>query len=298
MLARLLVKAGAPLKAPSRAVYSVAFPVERAGAVSWGATAQPDNTNTRTYLYDVSHGVGRELGGVLGVGVLLPPGRAPGGEVHVVSPGLTLLQVVDAWDGERPGLPGALGDPADHGVGGVAGVGHVEVVPGQQHQAVLGLQLSVVNYPGLHDVLGAAGLGLLHHDHPALLPEHGQHQGVGGVARVSDELPVLVELEGEGGDVLHHLGPVLDVGAGDVGHHPVDVHLGQQPGDAGVQQHDGVEGSPLRGPPQVGGAVSHDGDRDGLAGLDQVRVLPLHVQLGGGRRAEHLGHGGPVGLPA
>ena len=33
-LARLLLKAGAPRKAPSSAVYSVALPVERPGAVS------------------------------------------------------------------------------------------------------------------------------------------------------------------------------------------------------------------------------------------------------------------------
>ena len=72
--------------------------------------------------YDVSHGVGGELGGVLRVEHLLPPSRPSCGEVHDISPGLTLLQVVDARDGEGPGLAGTLGDPADHGVGGLAGV--------------------------------------------------------------------------------------------------------------------------------------------------------------------------------
>ena len=70
----------------------------------------------------MSHGVRRELGGVPGVDILLALGRAPGGEVHDVCPGPTLLQVVDARDGEGPGLAGTLGDPADHGVGGLAGV--------------------------------------------------------------------------------------------------------------------------------------------------------------------------------
>merc|ERR1719210_293072 len=90
-------------------------------------------------LYDVSHRVRGVLGGVLGVEVLLAPGGAPGGQVHDVGPGLTLLQVVDAGDGEGPGLSRALADPADHGVGGVAAVGHVEVVTGHQTEAVLGL---------------------------------------------------------------------------------------------------------------------------------------------------------------
>ena len=195
--------------------------------MSWGATAQPDNTNTRTYLYDVSHGVRRELGGVLGVGVLLPPGRAPGGEVHVVSPGLALLQVVDAWDGERPGLPGALGDPADHGVGGVPGVRHVQVVAGHQLEAVLGHEVSVVQQPAGHNVRHTALLGLGRDDLPCLLLEHQHQERVGGLHRVCHKLAVLSELEGEGSDVLHHLHSVPDVVAGHVGHHPVDVHLGK-----------------------------------------------------------------------
>ena len=142
--------------------------------------------------------------------------------------------------------------------------------------------------------LGAPGLGLIHHDLARLLLEYGQDQRVGGVGGVCDELPGIIELQGEGGHVLHHFGAPLDVGPGDVGHHPVDVHLGQQPGDACVQQHEGVESSSLAGPPQVGRPGGHHGDRDGVPGLDQLRVAPLHVQLGGGRRAEHLGHRGPV----
>ena len=93
--------------------------------------------------------------------------------------------------------------------------------------------------------LGAPALGLVHHDLAGLLLEDGQDQRVGGVHGVGDELAGLVKLQGEGSDVLHHLGSVLKVCPGNVGHHPVDVHLGQQSGDTRVQQHEGVEGSSL-----------------------------------------------------
>ena len=93
-------------------------------------------------------GVRGELGGVLGVGVHAAGGGPPRGDVHDVGPGLALRSVVDAGEGEGPGLAQAAGQAAHHGVRGVAAVGHVEPAARHHLQRVLGHQLLVVDHPG------------------------------------------------------------------------------------------------------------------------------------------------------
>ena len=78
----------------------------------------------------------------------------------------------------------------------------------------------------------------------------------------------------------------------------VRTHSHDDQRQTGIQEHDGVERPSLRPPPELCWSLRHDGDRDGVSGLQVARVLPLDVQLGGRRRAEHLRHRLPVSAPA
>ena len=60
------------------------------------------------------NGIQGEERSILGIWVQMADLRAGYCEVLNSLPRLALLQVVDARDGEGGGLPGALGDPADH----------------------------------------------------------------------------------------------------------------------------------------------------------------------------------------
>ena len=65
---------------------------------------------------------------------------------------------------------------------------------------------------------------------------------------VCDELSVVVKLQGEGGDIPHDLDTVVDVVPGNVGHHPVDKHLGQESADASIKEHHSVQRTKLTSP--------------------------------------------------
>ena len=69
-----------------------------------------------------------------------------------------------------------------------------------------------------------------------------------GFLWVCDELPIVVKLQGEGGDIPHDLDTVVYVVPGNIGHHPVDKHLGQESADAGIQEHHSVQRTKLTSP--------------------------------------------------
>ena len=111
---------------------------------------------------------------------------------------------------------------------GVSTVRHIQKVTSNKFEIIFGLNLFVINNPVVDDVWSAASLCLVTNDDAAgVLLEHGQDQRMGGVDGVGDELPVLGELQGEGGHVPHYLGSLLNVITRNIGQHPVDVHLGQ-----------------------------------------------------------------------
>ena len=74
-------------------------------------------------------------------------------DVNNVISRLAFLKVVYPGQGEGPDLAQALGDPADHVVGGGPAVWHRQPVPRHQLQAVLGCELLVVINPAVSDIL-------------------------------------------------------------------------------------------------------------------------------------------------
>ena len=68
---------------------------------------------------------------------------------------------------------------------------------------------------------------------------------------VSDELPLLVQLQREGSEVLDDLAALADCVARDVGDHPVERLLLPEPSDPRVRQDQGVQRAPLRRPAQI-----------------------------------------------
>ena len=74
-------------------------------------------------------------------------------DVYNIISRLAFLEVIYPRQGEGPDLAQALGDPADHVVGGGPAVRHRQPVPGHQIQAILGGELLVVINPAVSNIL-------------------------------------------------------------------------------------------------------------------------------------------------
>ena len=74
-------------------------------------------------------------------------------DVNNISSRLAFLEVIYPRDGEGPDLAQALGDPADHVVGGLSTVRHRQPVTGHQFQVVLCRKLIIVMNSSVSDIL-------------------------------------------------------------------------------------------------------------------------------------------------
>ena len=74
-------------------------------------------------------------------------------DVNNIISRLAFLEVINSREREGPDLAQALGDPADHVMGGGPAVRHRQPVPGHQLQAVLVGELLVVVNSAVSDIL-------------------------------------------------------------------------------------------------------------------------------------------------
>ena len=91
-------------------------------------------------------------------------------------------------------------------------------------------------------------MSFVYYDFPGFLFKNCKDERMRGFLWVCDELPIVVKLQGEGGDIPHDLDTVVYVVPGNIGHHPVDKHLWQESADASIKEHHSVQRTKLTSP--------------------------------------------------